>query len=44
MVSKHTCSSCKGNRWITVRDSTGRPVHRKCPVCGGLGYKVTVQR
>lgn len=44
MVSKSTCLACKGNRYVTVKDSSGRDLHRKCPECGGRGFKVTVQR
>jgi len=44
MVSKSTCPSCKGNRYVTVKDSGGRDVHKKCPSCAGRGFKVTVQR
>jgi excinuclease UvrABC ATPase subunit len=44
MVSKSTCPACKGNRYVTVKDSGGRDLHKKCPECGGRGFKVTVQR
>jgi excinuclease UvrABC ATPase subunit len=44
MVRKETCPACKGNRWLTVKDTSGRDVHRKCPTCGGQGYKISVQR
>ena len=43
MVRKEICPSCKGNRWVTVRDVTGRDVHRKCPACGGQGFKLQVK-
>jgi excinuclease UvrABC ATPase subunit len=44
MVHKETCPACRGNRWITVKDSTGHDVHKKCPQCGGQGYKVHIKR
>ena len=44
MVTKHTCPACKGNRYLTIKDSVGRLVHKACPSCGGRGYKVTLQR
>lgn len=44
MVRKETCPSCKGDRWVTVKDSVGRNVHKKCPSCGGQGYKVRLGR
>ena len=40
MVRKETCPTCKGNRWVTVKDPAGRDVHRKCPQCGGQGFKL----
>ena len=43
MVRKETCPSCKGNRWVTVKDSGGHDVHKKCPSCGGQGFKIRVQ-
>ena len=43
MVRKETCPSCKGNRWVTVRDAAGRDVHKKCPACGGQGFKLQVK-
>jgi excinuclease UvrABC ATPase subunit len=42
MVRKETCPACKGNRWVTVKDSSGSDVHRKCPACGGQGFKIRV--
>ncbi len=44
MVSKCTCPACNGNRYVTVKDATGRDVHKKCPQCAGRGFKVTVRR
>jgi excinuclease UvrABC ATPase subunit len=44
MVSKSTCPACKGNRYVKVQDSAGHDVNKKCPQCGGRGFKVTVQR
>jgi excinuclease UvrABC ATPase subunit len=44
MVRKETCPACKGDRWVSVKDSAGRNVHKKCPSCGGQGYKITLQR
>jgi hypothetical protein len=43
MVRKETCPACKGNRWMTIKDGAGRDIHRKCPVCGGQGYKIRLQ-
>ena len=42
MVRKETCTECKGNRWVTVKGTGGKDVHRKCPNCGGQGYKVRI--
>ncbi|HEY5471963.1 MAG TPA: hypothetical protein VIK32_02105 [Candidatus Limnocylindrales bacterium] len=44
MVRKETCPACKGNRWVTLKDSAGRDIHRKCPQCGGQGFKVRLTR
>jgi len=44
MVTKETCPACKGNRWVTVKDSGGRDLHKKCPHCGGQGFKVKLTR
>ena len=44
MVRKETCPACKGDRWVSVKDATGRSKHKKCPSCGGQGYKITLQR
>jgi DnaJ-class molecular chaperone len=43
MVRKETCPACKGNRWVTLKDTQGRDLHRKCPVCGGQGYKIRLE-
>lgn len=40
MVTKQTCPACKGNRWIVVKDAGGRQLNKKCPHCGGQGFKV----
>ena len=44
MVNKSACPSCKGNRYVKVKDSAGRDLHKKCPECGGRGFKVSVHR
>ena len=44
VVRKETCPACKGNRWVTLKDQTGRDVNRKCPSCGGQGYKIRLAR
>lgn len=40
MVRKETCPHCKGNRYVEVKDTHGKPAHIRCPHCGGNGYKV----
>jgi hypothetical protein len=44
MVRKETCPVCRGDRWLTVKDNTGKNIHRKCPGCGGQGFKVKLTR
>jgi DnaJ-class molecular chaperone len=44
MVTKSTCPACKGNRYVTVKNTDGRDINKKCPDCGGRGFKVTVHR
>ena len=44
VVHKETCPACKGNRWITVKDNAGHDIHKKCPQCGGNGFKVSIRR
>jgi len=42
MVTRTTCPACKGNKYVTVTLSDGRRDHRRCPECGGAGYKVRI--
>lgn len=44
MVSKKTCSHCKGNRQIPVVKSDGKDGWAKCPSCGGQGYTIHMTR
>jgi DnaJ-class molecular chaperone len=44
MVRKETCPECKGNRWVTVKDTAGANLHKKCPHCGGQGFKIKLTR
>lgn len=44
MLRKETCAACNGNRYVTVKSTGGQHVHKKCPSCGGVGFKVRVQR
>ena len=43
VVRKETCPACKGDRWVTLKDAAGREVHKKCPSCGGQGFKIRLQ-
>lgn len=43
MVRKELCPHCKGERYIQVKDVTGRVSARKCPHCQGQGYKVRMR-
>ena len=42
MVRKESCPECKGNRFVRVIDDSGEPETRKCPTCGGQGYKIRI--
>jgi DnaJ-class molecular chaperone len=42
MVRKETCPACKGNRYVTVKNPSGHEVPRKCPTCGGQGFRVRI--
>jgi len=44
MIRKETCTACKGNRYVTVKSTGGQHVHKKCPHCGGNGFKVHLAR
>lgn len=40
VVKKETCPSCRGDKVVRVTTSDGTHKVRKCPECGGNGYKV----
>lgn len=45
MISRETCPSCKGDKWIKVTMQKGQaPTHRKCPVCNGSGFRLRIQQ
>ncbi len=44
MVTKVTCPSCKGNKFVRVTTSMGEPKVRACPACDGRGYQVRIVR
>ena len=44
MVRKENCDHCKGNRYLALRTSDGRDMWKKCPHCGGQGYKIRIVR
>ena len=44
MVVKETCPRCKGDRWVRLEVPVGKPAVRKCPECGGQGYKIRMMR
>lgn len=44
MVRKETCPTCKGGRYVSVKTSAGTAIWKKCPDCGGHGYKVRIAK
>lgn len=44
MVIKRSCPNCRGDRMLKVKLADGRAEYRKCPVCNGSGYTITLDR
>ncbi|MCL4078267.1 hypothetical protein MX659_01405 [Coriobacteriia bacterium Es71-Z0120] len=42
MVTRTICPACKGNKYVSVTRADGKRDHRRCPECGGAGYKVRI--
>lgn len=40
MITKQDCPRCKGQRYVKVRLPKGQADFRKCPECGGTGFKI----
>ena len=42
MVIKRSCPNCRGDKMLKVKLNDGRKEYRKCPVCNGTGYTVSL--
>ena len=42
MVSRRSCPNCRGDKYLKVSVSSGQVEYRKCPLCNGTGYTISI--